>query len=213
METRPVSNSTNLAQPFGEVISSSVVKIVSEARKEAGSKSSQDVAIPGFGSFIKTESSDHATNIVAVVYDVVTGPQDASHKPGALGLTRQQLRQEQPHIFALLKTEIHAVPVGYFENGRYFGHLAPHPAQVHDFVYELTASEIERATQDSDYLRLVANVSTVPADELIAACVRQACTARNNDYQYLITAGQALSHLFRDDYDRLLSLLKKIRPD
>jgi hypothetical protein len=200
------------AQPVGEVMSSSITGLVAEARQHQGVDGLPETLKPSFGSFLRAYSSEHKLDIVSVVYDVITGPQDSNHKPSALGLTREQLKVEQPQIFALLRTEIHACTIGYFEAGIYYPHLPPHPAQVHDFVFQLLPAEICAATTNLDFLRLLSGVSTVPVDELIAATIRKSSQARGDQYTFLVEAGQALSYLFRDDYDRLLAVLRKVRP-
>ncbi len=206
------SDKQERTRPVGEVVSSSITGLIAQAWQEEGPDGLPLVSRPAFGSFIRAECTEQRLDIVAVVYDVITGPQDTSHKPSALGLTREQLKAEQPHIFALLRTEIHAVTTGYFQGGRYYHHLPPYPPQVHDFVYPLADREIRSATAEMDFLRPMTLVATVPADELMAAAVRQAYLARGEDRRFLVEAGQALSHLFREDYDRLIALLKKLRP-
>jgi hypothetical protein len=151
-------------------------------------------------------------NVYAVVCDVATGPSDALHKPTALRMTRDELRVQQPHIFALLRTEIFATTVGWSDGGSYFSGLPPHPPEVHDFVYAASNAEVRALTEDLEFVRLLTRVSRVPTDELIAATIRAACTARGGDYAYLVSAGQTLAQTFRDDYERLTSVLRKIKP-
>ena len=115
-----------------------------------------------------------------MVLDVVTNPPDAVHRPAALGLTRERLKAEQPHIFALLKTEIKACIIGYSQNSNVYLHLPPQPPDVHDFVYAATADQIIALTGDFDFLRLlIATPSSIPPDELIAAAVREAAKAKD----------------------------------
>jgi hypothetical protein len=159
------------------------------------------------------ECNESQFDVIAVVYNVLTGPQDSVHKPAALGLSRERLKVEQPHIFALLRTEVHAVIVGYVQGDRVFQHLPPQPPEVHDFVYPATNEQVEMLTEEFDFLRLISTVSAVPSDELLAAAVREAYTKRNKDYAFLVAAGQALSNLLRSDYDRLVCVLRKIRPE
>jgi hypothetical protein len=59
---------------------------------------------------------------------------------------------------------------------------------------------------------LLSTISEVPSDELLAAAIREAYKARDCDYAFLVSAGQALSNLLRSDYDRLVCVLRKIRP-
>lgn len=170
------------------------------------------VAKPRFGSYLTVDCAEVSIKVYAVLYNVITGPQDSVHKPFALGMTRERLKLEQPHIFSLLRTELHAVIIGFREAGVIHQYLPPYAPDVHDFVYETSESEIVELTDGFEYLRLLTTVSSVPADELLAAAVREAYRARNEDYDFLVSAGQALSNLLRTDYDLLMCVLQKIRP-
>jgi hypothetical protein len=198
---------------LGEIISASVTSVVAQCWQNDDPYGMPRSCKPDFGSFIRIECAESGLDIIAVVYNVLTGPQDSVHKPSALGLSRERLKMEQPHIFALLRTEVHALIVGYFKKDKAFQHLPPQPPDVHDFVYHASIQQIELLTEQFDFLRLLANVADVPADELLAAAIRAAYQARNNDYAFLIAAGQGLSSLLRSDYDRLVCVLRKIRPE
>lgn len=168
---------------------------------------------PNFGSFLRVECNESQFDVLAVVYNVLTGPKDTVHKPSALGLSRERLKIEQPHIFALLRTEVHALIIGYATGDRVFQHLPPQPPEVHDFVHPASCAQIEMVTEEFDFLRLLSTVSDVPSDELLAATIREAYVARDRDYQFLVSAGQALSQLMRSDYERLVCVLRKIKPE
>ncbi|MBZ0189679.1 MAG: hypothetical protein K8F91_25755 [Candidatus Obscuribacterales bacterium] len=202
--------------PMAEVVSSTITQFVAECRKDQNDEPNLPPK-PRFGSFLRVESQLNGLDILAVVYNVSTGPLDNVHRPSALGLTRQELQLEQPHIFSLLKTEVHAAIVGYAISGtgarRAFQHLPPQPPDVHDFVYPACAEEVLSITRDFELLRLLTNISDVPADELISATIREAHLITESDDDYLIEAGKKLSQILRSDYDRLLSILKKIKPD
>ena len=197
---------------FGEVVSSSITDLIAQCWTIDDQDGLPFVEKPRFGSFLTADSQESGLRIYAVVYNVLTGPQDLAHKAHALGLSRQQLKTEQPHIFSLLRTEVHAVTIGYKCEGTVFQHLPPQPPDVHDFVYETEADEIAEVTGSFDFLRLLTSISTVPTDELLAACVREAYRARGNDYDFLVAAGQSLSHLLRSDYERMICVLRKIKP-
>jgi hypothetical protein len=199
------------ATAIGEVISATITGFIAECWTDEDDYGLPAVTRPGFGSFLKAETEDKLS-IFAVVYNVITGPQDNNHRAAPLRMSREQLKIEQPHIFALLRTEIHAVTVGFATGTKTVQHLPPQPPQVHDFVHRCTKEDIAELTNSMDFLRLVAAVSAVPSDELLAATVRNAYDARGADYPFLVRAGQALSHLYRDDYDRLVSVLRKLNP-
>ncbi|MBX9692806.1 MAG: hypothetical protein K2Z81_10510 [Cyanobacteria bacterium] len=82
---------------------------------------------------------------------------------------------------------------------------------MHDFAHEVSAEEVRNLTQEFEFLRLLTNISEVPQEELIAATVREARTLIDADEEFLVTAGQTLSSIFRNDYDRLLNILKRLR--
>ena len=207
-----VNKVVNQAQPrpaIAEVLSSSITSVIAQT----SSQQDLDASVkPRFGSFLTIASNDSHLRIFAVVYNVVTGAPDSVHKPIALGMTRDELRAEQPHIFSLLQTDVHAAIIGYEQDDIVYQHLPPHPPDVHDFVYASTQNEVIEVTQTFEFLRLLLHITSVPADELLAATIREAQKTTSRPDSFLIAAGQALSQLLQNDYDRLLSLLRKIRP-
>lgn len=162
---------TVVSMPIAEVTSSTITGFLAECLPLEAATNDLPPK-PRFGSFLKTDSQGIA--IFAVAYNVVTGPQDSIHRPSALGLTREELRLEQPHIFSLLRTEVQALIVGYSAGTKVYQHLPPHPPDVHDFVHQATADEVRELTGDFEFLRLLSNVSAIPPDELIAATIREA---------------------------------------
>ncbi len=201
-----------IANAVGEVISSSITEFTTELWSSDKDGSALEIPRPNFGSFLRVESVEEGLSSYAVVYNIITGPYDAQHKPSALGLSRQELRIEQPHIFSLLQTQIHATIIGFKQDNQLRLHLPPKPPQVHDFVFAANSDEVCALTLDPGFLRLLTNVLSVPTDELLAAAIRQAEPCHRDGHAFLVEAGKALSHLIRDDYDRLVSLLKKIKP-
>lgn len=204
-----MTRKTIVSLPIAEITASSITGFQAECLPGQGTSADLPPK-PRFGSFLRVESAD--ISLFAIAYNVITGPQDSVHKPSALGLTREELRLEQPHIFSLLKTEVHALLVGHGSDSRIYQHLPPQPPDVHDFVYQATEEEIRELTSNFEFLRLLLNVSAVPGDELIAASIREAHLTLGRDPKFLVEAGRALSSIMRSDYDRLLTILKKIRP-
>lgn len=196
---------------IGEVLSASIKGFVAESWKINNDFKTSDAA-PYFGSFLKSHSEEAAVTVYGVVYDIVTGPRDQHHKPVALQMTRDELKREQPQIFSLLKTEWHVACIGFRQGRAAQAGLPPHPPQVHDFVFPLAKEEVVEITESLEFLRLVSVAPGALPDELVAAAIRSAARARHEEYQYLVEAGQHLSKLFREDYDRLGAVLRKIHP-
>jgi len=65
--------------------------------------------MPPFGSWVKSVDEESGNQVYAVVYHATTMPIDSIHRARALGLSLQDLREQQPQIFAMLKTEFRAV--------------------------------------------------------------------------------------------------------
>jgi hypothetical protein len=69
--------------------------------------------MPPFGSWVKALDEESGNQIYAIVYHVTTSPIDSVHRARALGLSLHDLREQQPQIFAMLKTEFRAAILGF----------------------------------------------------------------------------------------------------
>jgi hypothetical protein len=141
-------------------------------------------------------------------------PIDSVHRPVALGLSLQDLREEQPQIFAMLKTEFRAAIVG-FEQGQdnqIYQYLPPRPPQIHQAVHRCDSVEVLKFTEKFDFLQTLLSVNGAPVEALSAAAIRDVYKLRKADRQWLVEAGRYLSVLLKDDYDRLRFILNQIHP-
>ncbi|MDX2100834.1 MAG: hypothetical protein SFW36_23900 [Leptolyngbyaceae cyanobacterium bins.59] len=172
--------------------------------------------MPPFGSWVKAIDEDSGNQVYAVVYHATTSPIDSIHRARALGLSLQELREQQPQIFAMLKTEFRAAIVGFQlpsqgrQAGMIYQHLPPRPPQVHQAVYRCEPEEILTFTEQFDFLRTLLQVSGAPVEALAAAAVREVYQLRQLDRTWLIQAGRTISVLLKDDYDRLRIILSQI---
>ena len=182
-------------------------------------------AMPPFGSWVKAYDEEAANQIYGVVYHATTSPLDSVHRARALGMSLDDLREQQPQIFAMLKTEFRVAIVGFVPmqssrqhrgemelGNRYYQHLPPRPPQVHQAVYRCEPAEIVQFTEELDWLRTLLQISSVPAESLVAASIREVYNLRELDRDWLVRAGRMVSLLLRDDYDRLRMILSQIHP-
>lgn len=178
--------------------------------------------MPPFGSWVKANDEDSGSQIYAVIYHVTTSPIDSVHRARALGLSLPELREQQPQIFAMLKTEFRAVIVGYqplatrrngsshLELGEaVYQHLPPRPPQVHQAVYYCEPEEIIHFSEQLDFFRTLLQTQGAP-DSLAAAALREIYRLRQADRDWLVQAGRNLSLLLKDDYDRLRVILSQV---
>ena len=175
--------------------------------------------MPPFGSWVCAVDEESGNQVYAVVYHATTMPIDSVHRAVALGLSLEALREEQPQIFSMLKTEFRAAIVGFKEksinigtNGRVYQYLPPRPPQIHQAVNHCQAEEIIQFTEELDFLRTLLFISGAPVDSLAAAAIRGVYQLRKTDREWLIKAGRHLSMLLKDDYDRLRYILSQIHP-
>lgn len=177
--------------------------------------------MPPFGSWIKSFDEESGNKIYSVVTYVTTTPIDSVHRARALGLSLSELREQQPQIFAMLKTEFKAAIVGYevasnrhngdgVGMGRIYQYLPPRPPQIHQGVYRCEAQEVVHFTENLDFLRTLLQVRDIPVESLIAAAIREVYRQRQANRTWLVQVGRTLSTLLKDDYDRLRYILSQI---
>ncbi len=179
--------------------------------------------MPPFGSWVKAKDEESGNQIYAVVFHATTTPIDSVHRARALGLSLEVLRQEQPQIFAMLRTEFRAAIVGFAPGmGRnlpnrqlpmpqiIYQHLPPRPPQIHQAVYYCDPEEVIQFSDNLDFLRSLLHISQAPVDALTAAVIREIYQLRKGDRTWLVQAGRQLSHILKDDYDRLRVILSQI---
>lgn len=177
--------------------------------------------MPPFGSWIASFDEESGNKILAVVTHVTTTPIDSVHRARALGLSLAELREQQPQIFAMLKTEFKAAIVGYEvpnnslngngnNLGKVFQYLPPRPPQIHQAVYRCEPVEVIHFTEKLDFLRTLLQVKDIPVESLVAASVRDVYQLRQANRDWLVSVGRNLSVLLKDDYDRLRYILSQI---
>ncbi|MBW4554541.1 MAG: hypothetical protein KME59_01115 [Trichormus sp. ATA11-4-KO1] len=175
--------------------------------------------MPPFGSWVCSVDEESGNQIYAVVYHATTMPIDSVHRAVALGLSLPDLREEQPQIFAMLKTEFRAAIVGFEQpsptlgyNRGVYQYLPPRPPQIHQAVYRCEPEAIIKFSEELDFLRTLLSVNSAPVESLAAAAIREVYQLRKADREWLIKAGRTLSVLLKDDYDRLRFILSQIHP-
>jgi hypothetical protein len=193
---------------MGEVIEANTQQFKAQVlRSERGTEWGR---VPALGALVRVDCQETGTQVLGVVCQVETTGIDSVHRPVALNLTREQLRQQQPQIFDLLRTDFLAVTAGFIEKNAYFQYFPPYPPQIHDFAFSCSDEELQRFTERLFCLRtLLANPAV--NDEVVAAFLRHAQRCRTRDNAFLLRAGRELSSLLKDNYDRLSGILLRLQ--
>ena len=197
-------------QHLAEVVATSTTEFLAQCLEP---KDLDFPLMPAFGSWVKSQQDENSDIIsYGVVYHATTAPIDSVHRAVALGLSLKELREQQPQIFAMLRSEIKVVLVGFGSVGNIYQHLPAQPPQIHQAVYACEAEEIENFTNELNFLRTLVQMTNAPVDELIAAVLRNVYQVRKCDRNWLVQAGRKLSLLLKDDYDRLGAILAQVHP-
>lgn len=185
---------------IGEVIGSSNTEFIAESVLLHNS--------PPFGTFIKVQSRE---TTYAAVFNSYTHSLEPNRLAIAYHRSEQELRDEQPQIFELLKTKFEAVIIGYESEGTVRYHLPPQPPRIHSFVYQCRPLEVRRLTSQFHFLRSLMSVEKAPRDELIAAAIRTAYAEHKGERSFLVKVGKELIKIIGDDYELLSSILRRIQ--
>ncbi|BAQ64197.1 HAS-barrel domain-containing protein [Geminocystis sp. NIES-3709] len=214
-----LNNDDRQSDHIGEVIETSTVEFLAQCLEP---EELNFPAMPPFGSWVKSFDEESGNKIYSLVTNVTTAPIDSVHRARALGLTLTELKEQQPQIFAMLKTEFRAVIIGFeipstsesnsynISNGNIYQYLPPRPPQIHQAVFRCDAEEIIKFTANPDFLRVLLQVQNTPVESLIAATLRESYRLRGGDRQWLVNAGRTLSVLLKNDYDCLKYILSQV---
>lgn len=191
-----------IKQHFGEVIESSL----------SGWKVHcwQWDTMPAFGSLVVTVQ-EHIT-LFGIVTHVQTGSIDAGRYPFPYQKTEEELRREQPQIFALLQTIVSCLTVGYKEHINMYYQLAPRPPKIHAFVRLADRQELDLFFAEALYVHLLCNAapSMHSPDELLLAILKQLFHNNLLTSSHIDTFIATLSLIAGNDYRKLKLFLQRM---
>jgi hypothetical protein len=102
--------------------------------------------------------------------------------------------------------------VGYKQDGKVNQYLPAQPAHIHAFVQVCSPEEMKEFSQSFDFLNsLVNNRLEIPADEIVAAALREMSKAQSDPRGFLIAGGKALTGILSGDYRRLKTILARLK--
>jgi hypothetical protein len=194
-----------LAERVGEVIEASTTEFMAQCYELYQS--------PPLGSLVKT--TDLPVELYGIVYHVATSSLEPGRRPIARGkdeASEEEVYRSSPQLLKLLRTEFSAVVVGHRQDDKLFHYLPPKPARIHSFVYQCSPDEVREFSQSFDFLNILASTHLpVTAEELIAASLRLMCEVREDRQRFLVAAGKELAVLLGSEFNRLKSILGKIK--
>jgi len=165
--------------------------------------------IPPLGSLVKTGD----------IYGIVAGATTSSLEPGRKPIARgkdeaseEAVYQSSPQLTRLLRSEFTAVVAGHQDGDKLYQYLPPQPARIHGFVYLCQPDEVREFSKSFGFLNILTNAALpFPAEELIAAALRQMSKAYEDSHTFLVAAGKELAALLSADFIRLKNILGRLR--
>jgi len=185
----------------GEIIEASTTQFVAQCYEL--------YELPPLGSLVKTG------DIYGIVANAATTSLEPGRRPIARGkdeASEEEIYRASPQLLKLLRSEFSALVVGHKEGDRLCQYLPPNPARIHAFVYPCPPGEVKEFSQSFNFLNILVNTRLpVPADELIAAALRQMSQAHEDRQAFLVSAGKELAVLLSSDFNQLKSILGRLQ--
>ncbi len=167
--------------------------------------------IPPLGALVKTG------DIYGIVAHATTAGMEPGRKPIARGkdeASEEAVYESSPQLSKLLRSEFTAAVVGYKKDDKIHQYLPPQPARIHGFVYLCQPEEVEEFSRSFSFLNILINAAVpIPAEELIAATLRQMSRVRQDSRSFMVAAGKELANLFSSNVARLKSIMERIKHD
>jgi hypothetical protein len=164
-----------------------------------------------FGSLVIAPSSNRIW--CGLVCDIKTGSVDPTRRARAYGKTEQELRQEHPQIFELLRTSFSCISVGYIENNKVIYLPSPEPPPIHTFAGSPPPALIDVFFSCPDYLYLALNAArahSINLDDLLLASIAHyySCKQITIDHVRLLVTTFCLAT--GNEYRRSKTLLSRL---
>jgi len=194
-----------IAERAGEVIEASTVDFVAQCYELYQS--------PPLGSLVKT------SDLPLETYGLVCHANTASIEPGRRPIARgkdesseEEIYRSSPQLLKLLRTEFSALVVGHRQDSKILHYLPSRPARIHSFVYLCSTEEVREFGQSLDFLNILVNTHLpVSVEELVAASLRWMSQAQEDKHAFLVAAGKELAVLLGGQFNRLKSILARIK--
>ncbi|MEJ2012939.1 MAG: hypothetical protein P8X64_12050 [Anaerolineales bacterium] len=192
--------------PIGRVTRCSTQEFTGAVRPSA-------LGLPRFGVFCQAQDSSGDLDIIGVIHNIRVEDDPLARQMAALEeLPAEQLADAQQNRQA--PVEFNALTVGYRQAGSSLHGLPPQPPLTLAPVRLLSEQELIQFTERVDFARLILARTDIPAEQLLAAALRIAAQAREQERRerYLLQAGRSIARLLAGDLPRLEAVLGALRP-
>jgi hypothetical protein len=194
--------------PIGRVTRCSIRGFIGASRLPEG-------ALPAFGDFCRADAAQGSIQAVGLIYDISVPDDELARQLAASeNVSPEQLADHQRR--RAIPVEISALTVGYFQDKLWQPGLPPQPPLTLSGMTLLTDEEVQRATEDLEFVRMVlSGEENLPMEDLLIAGLRRAARARPHAArkEFLVRAGRECARRMPQDLTRLETVLAGLRPD
>jgi hypothetical protein len=185
-----------------------------------GTSSRQVDARHDFGAFVKVPiANDGDCFVIGLIYAVEIKDDKLVNELVMSDSVNPNVLLDQREN-RMVPVEIDVLNIGYgYRNERgtvvnAFHSLPPRPPMSLSDVELCNGEEVYRFTQSYDFFRIVINAPDVPSDDLLAAALRYAAGAydQNQRYEFMVRCGRHIARLLANDLKRLSHVLMLIKP-
>lgn len=168
--------------------------------------------LPVFGGWCQAPAQGGATSVIGIIYDISIEDDELARQLAAADAPLPE-QQADSQVNRPIPIELRALTVGYRRGTTWVQALPPQPPITLAEITSLEPDEVRAFTQRLDFLPLALNTPEVPADQVVAAALRQAGEARPvaERRAFLLQAGQECARLLGQDLGRLERLLRDLR--
>ncbi len=165
---------------------------------------------PVFGALVRADLG--RVQAFGLVYDVVVNDDPFVRQIVAAGEALTETKIQDMRQRRQVPVEVTALAIAYCQNDSIYQRIPPRPPGALHPIYRSTDEEVRQVLLGTDYFHTVLNNLQCPAEELLAASLREAasCQPPGNDRTYLIEAGRALARLLAVDPPRLDAILRRL---
>jgi hypothetical protein len=195
-------------RPIINHISNKIAEVIEASTAQFAAQCYELYELPPLGSLLRTGD----------IYGIVGYAETAGLEPGRKAIARgkdeaseEAVYKSSPQLARLLRSEFTAATAGYKSGDKIYQYLPPQPARIHGFVYLCQPDEVKEFSQSFGFLNILANAALpIPAEELIAAALRQMSKAHEDSRAFLVAAGKELANLLSSDFIRLKNILGRL---
>jgi hypothetical protein len=168
--------------------------------------------LPAFGGWCQAPAQGGATEVIGLIYDISIEDDELARQLAAADAPLPE-QQADNQVNRPIPIELRALTVGYRRGDTWVQALPPQPPVTLAEISCLTPAEVRAFTQRLDFLPLALGTPEVPADQVVAAGLRQAAAARppGERRAFLLQAGQECARLLGQDLGRLECLLRDLQ--